>query len=352
LTVGTASEDEYPGLVSLGSVQFAPIWIFYRGATLTSGDPFGYFQTKKISIGSPGTAANILFHKLNAVSIKNPSSNNHHILELPHKDGAKLLIDGKIDALFIVDSTQSETIQQLLKDPSIKIADFSLANAYLKKLPFLQKLVIPKGSRSIENINPPNDITILASTTNLLVEKNTHRAIQWGFILASKEYSRSASSFFSDPGYFPREIDTNFPLSPIADHYYRDGTPSIFGYLPIWIASLLDSVWVYILAFFAIILPAIKLLSSLRLFPSEGLMEKYFIEARLLDEAVLKAETKDQLLDIIQEIDAHELRLYDMYLFGKNARFYFNQKNAINSVRSSANSKLLKLENESDSEVF
>ncbi|WP_353432985.1 TAXI family TRAP transporter solute-binding subunit [Polynucleobacter sp. MWH-UH23A] len=347
LTVGSATEEEYPGLVSLGSVQFAPIWIFYKGGAPTGSDPFKYLQGKKISIGTPGTATNILFQKLNKVSIKTPISND--LLELPHKEGAELLKQGKIDALFIVDSTQSETIKHLLSDASIKIADFSLADAYLKKLPFLQKLVIPKGSRSIENVDPPHDITILASTTNLLVEKNSHRAIQWGFILAAKEYSRTAGTFFSDPGFFPRDIDNNFPLSPIAEHYYRDGTPSLFGYLPIWIASLLDSIWIYILAFFALILPAFKLLNSLRLFPSEGLMEKYFVETRILDEAVLAANTKEQLLEVIKEINAQELRIYDMYLFGKNARFYFNQKNAINSVRSSANSKLIAFENESKS---
>lgn len=349
LTVGTANEDEYPGLVSLGSVQYAPIWLFYKGATLTDSDPFRYLENKKVSIGAQGTAANILFHKLNRVSLKKPLANSANILELPHREGAELLMQGKIDALFIVDSNQSETIKHLLSDSSIKIADFSLANAYIKKLPFLQKLVIPRGSRSIEKINPPNDITILASTTNLLVEKDSHRAVQWAFILASKEYSRTASTFFSDPGFFPKDIDTNFPLSPIAEHYYRDGTPSLFGYLPIWIASLIDSIWVYILAFFALILPAIKLINSLRLFPSEGLMEKYFIEARMLDEAVLQAKNKEELLTLINEIDTLEARLYDMYLFGKNSRFYFNQKNAINSVRSSANSRLLELENESKS---
>ena len=349
LTVGSASEDEYPGLVSLGSVQYAPIWIFYKGPTLIDSDPFRYLQNKRVSIGAQGTAANILFHKLNSVSLKKPLTNSSNILELPHREGAELLIQGKIDALFIVDSNQSETIKRLLNDSSIKIADFSLANAYIKKLPFLQKLVIPKGSRSIEKIDPPNDITILASTTNLLVEKDTHRAIQWAFILASKEYSRTASTFFSDPGFFPKDIDTNFPLSPIAEHYYRDGAPSLFGYLPIWIASLVDGIWVYILAFFALILPAFKLINSLRLFPSEGLMEKYFIEARVLDEAILQTKNKDELLAIIKEIDTLEARIYDMYLFGKNSRFYFNQKNAINSVRSSANSRLLEFENESKS---
>ncbi len=78
-------------------------------------------------------------------------------------------------------------------------------------------------------------------------------------------------------------------------------------------------------------------------------MEKYFIEARVLDEAILQTKNKDELLAIIKEIDTLEARIYDMYLFGKNSRFYFNQKNAINSVRSSANSRLLEFENESKS---
>lgn len=340
LTVGVAGENDYPGLVSLGSVQFAPIWIFYKGAEIETNDPFMYFSTKKISIGSPGEVTNNLYRKLNLIGGHQTIKN---ILELPHKDGANALQQGKIDALFIVDGIQSETVKSLLKDSNIKVMNFPLADAYLKKLPFLQKLTIPKGSRSIEKVDPPHDITILASTTNLLVEKDMHRAIQWAFLLAAKENNRDSNAFFSSPGFFPKDIDRSFQLSPIAERFYKNGVPTIFSYMPIWVASLLDSMWIYILALIAVIFPVIRLIEAARLYPSEGLMNKTFINLRILDEAIVEATSKKEIDEILQEIQRCEENILVLYLYGKNSRFYFNLKNALAGVKRDAQAKLISL---------
>ena len=342
VTVGVANQEQYPGLVSLGSVQYAPIWIFYKGAEIKTNDPFQYLLSKRSSIGSPGSATNDMFRKLSSASLKS-TQNIPKVLELSHKDGADSLRKGDIDALFIVDSMQSDTVEELINDPSIKIMNFSLADAYIKKFPYLQKLTIPKGSRNIKNIDPPQDITILASTTNLLIEKGTHQAIQWAFLLAAKDDNRHADTFFSAPNYLPRDIDQSFPLSPIADNFYKNGVPSIFSYMPLWIASLLDSMWVYILAFLTLIYPSIKLIESARAHPSEGLMNKFFMNVRVLDEALLNAKSKEEIDEILKILNSYEHSLQDMYIYGDKARFYFNQKNAINSVKVTANLRLTKL---------
>lgn len=340
LTVGFASGKDYPDLVSLGSVQFSPIWIFYKGSEIQTNDPFHYFSNKKISIGLPGEATNTLYRKLSQISDVHPVKN---VIELSHKDGAHALQEGKIDALFIVDGIQSETVKGLLKDTKIKIMNFSLADAYIKKLPLLQKLTIPKGSRSIEKVEPPHDITILASTTNLLVEKDTHRAIQWAFLLAAKENNRDSNVFFSSPGFFPKDIDRSFQLSPIAERFYKNGIPTIFSYMPIWVASLLDSMWIYILALIAVIFPVIRLIEAARLYPSEGLMNKAFMNLRILDEAINKATSKKEIDEILQEIQRCEENILVLYLYGKNSRFYFNLKNALAGVKRDAQASLISL---------
>ena len=344
VTVGTANEEQYPGLVSLGSVQYVPIWIFYKGPEIQTNEPFQYLLNKKISIGVPDSATNIMFRKLSSVSYKS-GQNIHKVLELPHKEGAASLRRGDIDALFIVDSMESNTVEELIKDPTIKIMNFSLADAYMKKLTFLQKLNIPKGSRNIEAIDPPQDTTILASTTNLLIEKDTHRAIQWAFLLAAKDSNRHADTFFSAPNYFPRDIDKSFPLSPIAEHFYKNGVSPIFSYMPFWIASLIDSIWLYILGIITLVYPFVKLIESARLSPSKGLMNDFFMDARILDEALLKAQTKDEIEEILKIVESHEQSINDIYLYGDNARFYFNQKNAINSLKMTASQQLTKIQN-------
>lgn len=344
LTAGVETAKDYPNLVSLGSIQYAPIWIFYKGEPIDTNDPFEYFSDKKISIGSPGNITNKIFKKLYELNQKTlPATNN--FIEVSYKEAADQFIAGNLDAVFIVDSVQSETVRRILATPGVQIMNFPLADAYLKKMPALQKLVIPKGSIRLDSVYPPKDITILASTTTLLVEKDMHPAVQWAYLISAKEVGNLNNTFFDTPGYFPKDMDDSFPLSPVAKRFYAQGTPVIFSYLPFWLASIIEDVWAYLLAFFFLIYPAYKLLYSIRMYPAELLMNKMFVNLRELDEAIVQAQSEQDLQIIFEAIRIYERDIYQNWLFEKNSRFYFNLKNALASVKRDAESKLGQIKN-------
>lgn len=339
LTAGTEAAAMHPDLVSLGSIQYAPIWIFYKGDTIQTTDPFEYFSNKKIAIGPAGNITNKIFRNLFQLNQQSaPSADS--IVEVPFAQAADLLLAGKVDAAFIVDDFRSETIQKLLADRSIKVLNFPLADAYIKKRPFLQKLVIPRGSIHLDSIYPSEDITILASTTILLVEKDMHPALQWAYLLAAQAFGRRSDAFFAKPDFFPKNLDQSYPLSPIASRFYANGTPEIFSYLPLWLASLIENIWAYVLAFVVIVYPVYRMIVAARLFPSEHLMNEMFIHLRELDEAILAAVSKDELPSILETLNEYEKEIHTTWLFGKNARFYFNLKNALNAVKKDAATKL------------
>jgi TRAP-type uncharacterized transport system substrate-binding protein len=339
LTAGTESPAKHPDLVSLGSIQYAPIWIFYKGETIQTTDPFEYFSSKKIAIGPAGNITNKIFRNLYQLNQQTPPSEKN-IAELPFGQAAQQLIAGKIDAVFIADDFRSETIQKLLADRNIKILNFTLADAYIKKLPFLQKLVIPRGSIHLDAIYPSEDITILASTTMLLVEKDMHPALQWAYLLAAQEYGRRTDAFFAKSEFFPKNLDQSFPLSPTATPFYAHGTPEVFSYLPQWLASLIENIWAYAIAFVVIIYPAYRMIIAARLFPSEHLMNEMFIHLRELDEAILTATSAGEFPLIFQTLKGYEHEINTTWLFGKNARFYFNLKNALSAVKRDADVKI------------
>lgn len=345
LTVGAESAVNHPNLVSLGSIQYSPIWIFYKGDPIQTLDPFEYFSTKKIAIGPVGNMTNNIFRNLYELNQKAPP-NIENIVELPFKDAAEQLIAGKVDAAFIVDDYRSTIIQTLLADPDVKILNFPLADAYEKKRTFLKKLVIPRGSIRLDSVYPSEDLLILATTTSLLIEKDTHPAIQWAYLIAAKEYGTSTHSFFAEPGYFPKNLEQSFPLSDVAKRFYANGTPEIFSYLPLWLASIIESIWAYVLAFIVIIYPAYKLLVAARLFPSEALMNKMFVNLRELDEAIAAATTEQQVLLILDTARFYEKEVSNNWLFDNNAKFYFNLKAALNTVKRDAAEKLKKLNEE------
>lgn len=103
ITAGSSVAKDYPDLVSLGSVQFAPIWIFYSGEKLNIDDPFDYFSKRKIGVGLPETNSNKMFrHALWAN--QHDAINSKGLLELSHLESAEKLRAGELDAVFIIDS--------------------------------------------------------------------------------------------------------------------------------------------------------------------------------------------------------------------------------------------------------
>ena len=226
-TAGASNGRNYPELVSLGSVQYAPLWLFYRGKEVVTDDPFEYFDGKKVAIGLNGTVTNKIFRRL---YLENQQCvvNGSNFIEAPHSEEAQRLKKGEIDAMFIVDSISAPVVADLLADPSIQVMNFTLADAYLRQFPFLRKITIPRGSLNISKVLPKIDITLLASTTTLLVDKKTHGAVQWGLILAARNLARDHRDYFAPEGYFPRYLDTGFELSPVAKQYYNTGVRPFF----------------------------------------------------------------------------------------------------------------------------
>ena len=339
VTSGTASGKDFPNLVSLGSVQIAPLWFFYRGNAINVDDPFEFYLNKRIGVGADGTVTNKLFTRL--MEMNNPGTGNRpNFQKLAHSDAAKQLREGKLDAIFIVNSYDSEIIQSLLSDPAIKLMNFPLADAYAKKLPFLQKVVVPRASIDIDDIRPATDITLLASSVNLLIQKDVHPAIPWAFLLASEDFNLTTDHFFNSAGKYPDYKDKSFPLSPIANRFYISGQPSLFNYFPIWLAALLENMWFWLLAIFLVILPIIYKATGLRSFISQKLLWKHFWVLRYLEDELNGAATKNAIEAIIIRIENLDSLVSNTWVEDKDLRHYYNLSRCIASTLSDARNKL------------
>ena len=148
---------------------------------------------------------------------------------VPHADARDQLLAGQIDAMAIVDGFDSPTIQGLIAHPELHIFDFAYADAYVKRMPYLEVVTIPRGSLDLAKLDPPNDIHMIASTVTLLVEKTMHPAIQQLFLQAADRTNEDAEGFFGRADQFPAYIDKSIPLSDVAQRYYDKGAPWLTG---------------------------------------------------------------------------------------------------------------------------
>lgn len=319
---GHIDASNHPDIMSLGSVSRAPLWLFYRGDSLEVDDPRVAFKNKKIAIGLPGTATNSMFRRLFS-SAHYEIEKQFELKELSYEDAEKQLSQGTIDAMFIIYAYNTELVQNLIKNPDIQVFDFKLADAYIKKYPNLEKTIIPRGSFDIVNVLPKMDVTVLSTSITLLTEKGLHPAIQWAFLLAARQYNRHEQLFFSKLGEFPKDLDyDSLPLSPVAERYYATGVPQFFSTFPLWLASLIDEMWIKVLAFFILVYPILIRTLGLRSFASTKIKNDSFNYLRHLKLEGQKATNVESLQLILHQVEKINKRISKMWCSAADAKDY------------------------------
>ena len=249
---GLHKKHELDNFWSLGSSQYEPLWVFYRADSYTGDEPTVHFATTGIAIGEPNTGSNTLVHQILASGRKDTTV-KANFLEWPYLKSVDALLAGDINALAAVDGIDSPIIKKLIADPNIKIANFPFAPAFVKRLPHLDLVSIPRGSFMTAPAYPALDINMVATSLTLVVEKDLHPALQLLFLMAIDHLGDSRDQFFAKPDEFPSYKDSTIPLAPLAKQYLSNGPPTSVQHLPFWAASFVDRIWFFILGSLAIV---------------------------------------------------------------------------------------------------
>ncbi|MDR0776055.1 MAG: TAXI family TRAP transporter solute-binding subunit [Azonexus sp.] len=295
-----ADPDAVPDndLYSLGSVFYEPIWVFYRGnkplTRLTD------LRGKRIAIGQEGSGIRRLARQLleaNEIEI------NDKLLPLDGLDAAEELQQGRIDAAFIIAAENAPVVQVLLRSPGVRLMNFTQANAYQRRFPFLTRLTLPQGVADLVRDYPPEDIRLLAPTANLVVRGDLHPALQTLLLQAASEV-HGASGFFQSAGEFPSYMDPLLPLSPEAARYYKSGPPFLQRYLPFWLAVLFDRTIVLLVPFLALLIPLLRFAPALYSWRVRAKVFRCYGELRSLDDDIRQRFDIAQLADYRRRLDA------------------------------------------------
>lgn len=330
---GVVAKGKFPNLLSLGSIEYVPLWLFYRGPEFHGKGIIAYFSSKRIALGVEGSAEEIVIRRLLELSGVVPDDSDNS-LRINNQEAAQKLIDGDIDALCIMDGIDAPTVQKLLARKGVHIANFAYAPAYVKKLPFLSTVVIPMGSLDLKDNRPEQDIQMLASTVTLLVKNDMHPVIQQMFILAADKIGNEVDQFFAKPEFFPAYIDHAVALSPVAKRFYADGPPAFRDSLPLWFVNYIDRIWLLLLGALAVIYPLLKLFPSYRHMRSVILIEDAYAEIQELDLKSARAQTREEFQEILDELDALDVRSRESQVSSAEVNRLYTMKSALNLIRS------------------
>ncbi len=260
---GLHKKHELDYLWSLGSSQYEPLWLFYRGDAYSGDEPIFHFAKNGLAIGQPNSGSNTIVRQILATR-RDDTGDTVNLHEWTYLKSVDALLAGDISALAAVDGIDSPIIKKLLANPTIKIANFPFAPAYVKYLPQLDLVSIPRGSFTTSPTYPATDINMVATSLTLVVQKDLHPALQLLFLMAIDHLGDSRDQFFARPDEFPSYKDSNIPLAPLAKHYLTNGSPKSVQYLPFWAASFVDRIWFFILGALAVFYPLYRLIPNYR----------------------------------------------------------------------------------------
>lgn len=293
------AEDD-SGLLSLGSLFYEPVWVFYRGERDLSR--LTELRGKRIAIGQEGSGVRQLAQQLLAA---NEIEAGEQLVPLSGLSAAEELQQGRIDAAFIIASESAPVVQVLLRSPGIRLMSFAQSGAYQRRFPFLTKLTFPQGVADLVRDFPPNDIKVLAPTANLIVRDDLHPALQSLLLQAASEV-HGKSGFFQDAGEFPSYKDQMLPLSPDAARYFKSGPSFLQRYLPFWLAVLVDRLIVLLLPVVALLIPLLKVAPAIYTWRVRSKVFRCYGELKFLEDDLKNHFDRARLAEYRSRLDALE----------------------------------------------
>lgn len=249
-------------LRSLGVVGYEPVWMFASpvlAKALSKG--LGPLAGKKVAIGVEGSGTRKVGLELLQAYGVTPA--NATLTADGGVAAANALLAGKLDALFIIGAPQTPAVQLLLgKQDAAHLVSIEHAEGLTRRLPYLSLVTLKAGSVNPAQDRPRQDVTLLATTANLVIHKNLHPALAYLLLEAAREVHRGPT-LLNRPGEFPNGRATEFPLADEAARYYKDGRPFLQRYMPYWAANALQRLLLVLVPLIAIAIPVFRIVPKL-----------------------------------------------------------------------------------------
>lgn len=284
--------------MSLASVFLEPLWVFVR----SDGHPrrLTELKGKRIAIGAAGSGTRVLAKTLLVAS--GIDDENSAFRSIGGAAAAKALRAGEIDAAFFVTARLSKTVNDLIRDPAIRILDFDRAEAYTRHYLYLSKLTLPEGLLALDADIPPRSIDLLAPTAALVARDDLHPAIV-DLVLGAASAVHRKDSLFSGAGVFPSASFVDFPLSDDARRYFKSGPTFLRRVLPFWAAVLVERLLIMLVPLITIMIPLFKIAPPAYRWGVRRKIYRWYKELRDLEARVDKAPDEADPVAIAAELD-------------------------------------------------
>jgi TRAP-type uncharacterized transport system substrate-binding protein len=327
---GLAKGQNIGKLVSLGSVSYQPLLVFHRLPKPV--EVLSQLTGLRIAVGHEGTGTRKLALTLLSVNGIEPGGATT-LLEAEGEEAATALLAGKADAIFLMaDSASSQTMRALLRTPGIGLVNFTQADAYVRRIGYLNKLTMPKGAMEFGKNIPAEDVTLVCPTVELIARDNLHPALS-DLLLAAAVEIHGRAALFQNRGDFPAALENEFKISDDAKRFYKSGKSFFYRYLPFWLASLLNRILVVFVPLLIILIPGLKSIPALLRWRMSLHINRWYRLLLLVEQDASKQNGPENKKGLYRRLDEIESEVYKMKVPASYGDQFYVLKTHINFVR-------------------
>lgn len=278
---GTGHPQSDEKLVSLASLYFEPVWVFYQRSDGVSR--LADLNGRRLAVGAQGSGTHALAVELLAAN--GVSASTARLLPLGGDEAVEALLSQQVDALFVVSGADSSGVQRLLNAPDVALFDFERAGAYTRRYRYLSSITLPQGVVNLVRNQPPNDTRLVAAAATLVARNDFHPALIDLLMAATAEVHRGGG-VFEDYDAFPSPQFLEFPLSDESRRFFKSGPSFLRRVLPFWAATLVERTLVLLLPLVALLIPLLRVLPPVYRWRIRSRIYRWYRELLSIDPSV------------------------------------------------------------------
>jgi TRAP-type uncharacterized transport system substrate-binding protein len=287
-------------LVSLGSISYAPLYVFYRGGS--NIEFLSQLIGRRVAVGEVGSGTHTLSLALLAANSIEPGGPTK-LLEMDSDEAAGAILNGKVDAVFLMgESVSTAFIRKLLHTPGIKLFDFTQADAYTRRITYLSKITLPKGSIDFGKGTPAQDVFLVAPTIELIAREDLHPALSDLLLEAAREV-HSGAGLLRRKGEFPVPIEQEIRISNDASRFYKSGKSFLYRYLPFQFASLVNRIVVAFVPMVVLLLPLLRLIPAIYRWRFRSRIFRWYRALMVIEQDLMAQLASDKQKALMERLD-------------------------------------------------
>ena len=326
------AEKHAPGIQTLGSINYQPLWCFYRSDVpiYAPGDRTQKILSSTLNVGTPNSGTFMLTQQVIRMLGLDPDASRFK--QLPDHEAIEAVRQKKIDGMCVVDTYESPNVQKLLALPGLQLTGFDRAEAYTRLVTAIEKVNVPVGALNLAANRPNETLPLIATTTEILVKDTLHPAIQTLFLMAARAIN-SKQSFFSDEGEFPAFRDSSLTRSQEAMVFYEKGTPLLMDYLPFWLAEFIRRLFLTMLPFFAVAYPIIRSMPNYHKNRVRSRINRMYGALKFFEQSLINNYDPARKPEYLAQLDGMEREALAMKVPKSIAGDYYTLRTSIDFVR-------------------